>query len=107
MGAAIPSEPLPQRARAAAMPRFGGWLVFQRGAAGRFAFATGKIGRHEPPGRTTETRWPWSAGQFPRFGVTLLPLAGKQWIQVDDRQETRLPTSRKVSTIESIPHAGI
>jgi hypothetical protein len=44
------------------------------------------------------------AGRVHRFGITLSPLAGRQWIQMDNGQETRLPTGRKESTIESVPN---
>jgi hypothetical protein len=46
-------------------------------------------------------------GQSIALGVTLSSLAGRQWIQADDRQKPRPPTNRKESTIESISQAGI
>jgi hypothetical protein len=42
-----------------------------------------------------------------RFGVILPSLVGREWIQADGEQETRLPTDGKKSRIESVPNAGI
>jgi hypothetical protein len=34
-------------------------------------------------------------------------LAGREWIQAESGQESRLPTNGKKSRIESVPNAGI
>jgi hypothetical protein len=41
------------------------------------------------------------------WDYTVFLLAGRRWIQVDNGQEIRLPRSRKQSTIESVPDAGM
>jgi hypothetical protein len=67
-----------------------------------------KLNRQTQPDAAPSIDDDWLIRQDPHpFGVILPSLAGREWIQANSEQETRLPTDGKKSRIESVPNAGI